>query len=74
LTDSRKPPFLRQRRKDRSKIDQNALDLWGIAAIGEIFSLGRRIVLDIVPQYQFCLPHLYLLGAFCSEMRECVNG
>jgi hypothetical protein len=38
LTEARTPQFVRQRRKDRSRIEQKSLYLCGIAAIGEIFS------------------------------------
>jgi hypothetical protein len=40
LTNSMNPPFLSQRQKDRSSMDQNAFDLCGIAAMGNIFSWG----------------------------------
>ncbi len=48
LTDSRKPPYLRCSQKERSRIDQNALDLWGMAAMGEILSqmVGSSLMLS----------------------------
>jgi hypothetical protein len=41
LTDASTPPFFSLSRKDKSRIEQNAFDLCGIAVIREIFnSLG----------------------------------
>jgi hypothetical protein len=38
LTDANIPPFLSQTWEERSSMEQNALDLCGMAAIGDIFS------------------------------------
>jgi hypothetical protein len=56
--DSSIPPFLRRRLKDRSKIDLNAFDLWGIAAIGEIFSWGGGLSLISSHRTSFACPTL----------------
>jgi hypothetical protein len=45
LTAANTPPFFRRKRKERSKIDRNALDLWGMAAIGDILSCGGGLSL-----------------------------
>jgi hypothetical protein len=37
-------PSLKCRLKERSRMDLNAFDLWGMAAIGDIFSLGGRLL------------------------------
>ena len=58
FTDSSIPPFLRRRLRDRSKIDLNALDLWGIVAIGEIFSWGGGLSLISFHRISFVCPTL----------------
>ena len=58
FTDSSIPPFLRRRLNDRSRIDLNALDLWGIAAIGEIFSWGGGLSLISSHRTSFACPTL----------------
>jgi hypothetical protein len=60
FTKSSIPPFLRRRLKDRSKIDLNAFDLWGIAAIGDIFSWGGGLSL-------ISLTFLVLSAAKCAS-------
>ena len=62
FTDKSIPPFLRWRLRDRSKIDLNALDLWGIATIGEIFSWGGRLSLISSHRISFACPTLTLLA------------
>jgi len=38
LTDGTIPPCFSRRMNEKSRIEQNCFDFWGIAAIGEIFS------------------------------------
>ncbi len=45
FTASLKPPFFSRKRNERSRIDQKALDLCGIAAMGEIFSFAGGLSL-----------------------------
>jgi hypothetical protein len=40
FTDLHTEPLLKRKEKDKSSIDQNAIDLWGIAAIDYTFICG----------------------------------
>ena len=45
LTATKTPPFFSRRQKERSKINLDALDLCGMAAIGDIFNCGGGLSL-----------------------------
>ncbi len=60
-------PFLSQRQKDRSSMDQNAFELYGIAAIGDIFNWGSGFSLMSPQKNSLAWPALTFLMLFLAK-------
>ncbi len=52
------PPDRKRRRKERSRIDRNTFDLWGIAAIGDTLSWEGGLSLMSSQRTSFAWPTL----------------
>ncbi len=59
--------MVNHKEKERSRIDWNAFDLWGIAAIGDTFICGGGVFLMSSHKTIFACLHFTFLSASCLK-------